>query len=59
MKNIQLKEHYPFNLPIFNQTKRLDFDTTVTLFVGNNGSGKSTLLEAIALKCGVHIWRTI
>ncbi len=51
------REHYPFNLPIFNQTKRLEFDTPVTLFVGDNGAGKSTLLEAIALKCGVHIWR--
>lgn len=52
------QEHYPFNLPIFNQTKRLEFDTPATLFVGDNGAGKSTLLEAIALKCGVHIWRT-
>jgi predicted ATPase len=51
------REHYPFNLPIFNQTKRLEFDTPVTLFVGDNGTGKSTLLEAIALSCGVHIWR--
>lgn len=52
------QEHYPFNLPIFNQTKHIVFDTPVTLFVGDNGAGKSTLLEAIALKCGVHIWRT-
>jgi predicted ATPase len=28
----------------------------VTLFVGENGSGKSTLLEALARKCGIHIW---
>jgi len=51
------QEHYPFNLPIFNQTKHLEFDTPVTLFVGDNGTGKSTLLEAIALGCGIHIWR--
>jgi predicted ATPase len=51
------QEHYPFSLPIFNQTRRLEFDTPVTLFVGDNGTGKSTLLEAIALSCGVHIWR--
>lgn len=50
-------EHYPFNLPIFNKTRRLEFDTPVTLFVGENGSGKTTLLEAIALKCDIHIWR--
>ncbi|MBN2376883.1 MAG: AAA family ATPase [Sedimentisphaerales bacterium] len=50
-------DHYPFNLPIFNQTKRLEFDTPVTLFVGDNGAGKSTLLEALALGSGIHIWR--
>ena len=50
-------EHYPFNLPLFRQTRRLGFDTAVTLFVGENGTGKSTLLEALALGSGVHIWR--
>lgn len=50
-------EHYPFNLPIFKHTRCLEFDTPVTLFVGDNGTGKSTLLEAIALGCGIHIWR--
>jgi predicted ATPase len=25
-------------------------------FVGENGSGKSTLLDAIARKCGIHLW---
>ena len=42
-----------------NQTKRLEFDTPVTLFAGENGSGKSTLLEALALGCGIHIWRRL
>jgi predicted ATPase len=50
-------DHYPFNLPIFNQTRRLVFDTPVTLFVGENGTGKSTLLEALAQASGIHIWR--
>ena len=53
------QEYYPFNLPIFNQTKSLQFDTPVTLFVGENGSGKSTLLEALAYSCGIHIWKKL
>jgi len=51
-------EHYPFSLPIFNQTKQLSFHTAVTLFAGENGTGKSTLLEALARACGIHIWRS-
>ncbi|NQU87425.1 MAG: AAA family ATPase, partial [Mariniphaga sp.] len=52
------KEHYPFNLPIFSETKHLVFNNPVTMFVGNNGTGKSTLLEAIAVAGGIYIWRT-
>ena len=52
------KEHYPFSLPLFSETKKLDFPSPVTLFVGENGSGKSTLLEAIAVAAGIYIWRT-
>jgi predicted ATPase len=48
---------YPFNLPVFHQTKELMFETPVSLFVGENGSGKSTLLRAIATTCGIHIWQ--
>jgi predicted ATPase len=51
-------EHYPFTLPILNKTIFLAFDTPTTIFVGENGTGKSTLLEALALACGIHIWRT-
>jgi predicted ATPase len=50
--------HYPFSLPIFNQTESLSFDTPVTFFVGENGTGKSTLLEALARASNIHIWRT-
>ena len=48
---------YPFNLPVFQNTKGLDFPTPVTLFAGENGSGKSTLLQAISNACGIHIWQ--
>jgi predicted ATPase len=51
-------DHYPFTLPVLNQTKNLILNTPTTLFVGENGTGKSTLLEAVALACGIHIWRT-
>ncbi len=51
------KDCYPFNLPLFHNTKRLTFDMPVTLFVGENGTGKSTLLEALAVACDIHIWR--
>jgi len=57
-ENFPTDKHYPFTLPIFNQTKNLSFDTPVTLFVGENGTGKSTLLEAMARACGIHIWST-
>jgi predicted ATPase len=51
------KEIYPFSLPIFHKTKTVNFSSPITLFVGENGTGKSTLLEAIAIACGIHIWR--
>jgi len=49
--------HYPFSLPIFNQTEQILFEFPVTFFVGENGTGKSTLLEALALASDIHIWR--
>jgi predicted ATPase len=47
---------YPFSLPVFRNTGRLDFATNVTFFAGENGSGKSTLLKAIAKRCNIHLW---
>jgi len=48
---------YPFNLPVLQGTETLAFDSPVTFFVGENGTGKSTLLKAIAMRCGIHIWK--
>ncbi|MBN1147024.1 MAG: AAA family ATPase [Anaerolineales bacterium] len=48
--------HYPFNLPLLQQTGRIGFVAPITFFVGENGSGKSTLLRAITQRCGIHIW---
>jgi predicted ATPase len=47
---------YPFNLPAFQNTARIDFAANVTFFAGENGSGKSTLLKALCRKSGIHIW---
>jgi predicted ATPase len=64
LKNVTLhpekyptKDSYPFCLPILQNTEQLILEKPVTLFVGENGTGKSTLLEAIAIACGIHIWR--
>jgi predicted ATPase len=51
-----VQDRYPFNLPVFQKTGRLDFSTPVTFFVGENGSGKSTLLQALTRKCNIMIW---
>ncbi|HUH65758.1 MAG TPA: AAA family ATPase [Syntrophales bacterium] len=51
------ERHYPFNLPVFQETISLSLNEAVTFFVGENGSGKSTLLQAIARSCGIHIWQ--
>lgn len=53
------KKRYPFNLDVFRNTKEVLFSTPVTFFIGENGTGKSTLLEAVARKCGIHIWEPV
>lgn len=52
-------KNYPFSLDLFNNTQKIAFQSPITFFIGENGSGKSTLLEAIANRCGFHIWRGI
>jgi predicted ATPase len=51
------KDSYPFCLSVLQNTKQVILKNYVTLFAGENGTGKSTLLEAIAVACGIHIWR--
>jgi predicted ATPase len=53
LKSFQLQpfpntREFPFSLPILQKIETLNFETTVTLLVGENGTGKSTLLEALA-----------
>ena len=52
-------EYYPFNLKLFQSTGDIIFGSPVTFFIGENGTGKSTLLEALAHRCGIHIWRDV
>lgn len=47
------RNSYPFCLPIFNRDAfSLEFDSPVTIIVGENGVGKSTILEGIAALAG-------
>ncbi|GAA0345919.1 AAA family ATPase [Bacillus carboniphilus] len=39
---------YPHSLPIFSQLSLLNFESPVTILVGENGTGKSTLLNGLA-----------
>lgn len=40
---------FPFSVPAISTLSELEFQTSLTFFVGENGSGKSTLLEALAI----------
>ncbi len=51
-----VKDKYPFNIKLLQNTPELKFEKNVTMFVGENGTGKSTLLKAICENCGIHIW---
>jgi predicted ATPase len=50
------RDHYPFNLEIFQKTDSITLSRPVSFFIGENGTGKSTLLRAIARNCDIHIW---
>jgi predicted ATPase len=47
---------YPFDVPALQGRQELRFASRVAFLVGENGSGKSTLIEAIARRCGFHLW---
>ena len=51
-----VQDRYPFNLPVFRNTRSLEFTAPVTFFVGENATGKSTLLHAMSKQCGIYIW---
>lgn len=45
---------YVHNIPAIKSISKMDFNKSITFFVGENGSGKSTLLEAIAIEFGYN-----
>lgn len=47
---------YPFSISTLQRRQSLEFRESVSFFVGENGSGKSTLIQAIARRCGLHLW---
>ena len=47
---------YPFSIPAFRRSGRIEIPAAVTFFVGRNGSGKSALLEGIARRSGLLPW---
>ena len=48
-------DQFPWSLPLIQNLEELQFEKSVSFFVGENGSGKSTLLEAIAAYTEVPI----
>lgn len=54
LKQEQLPNGYPFNIPCLRSFEKLDFHPNVTFFTGENGVGKSTLIEAIAIYLGFN-----
>ena len=46
---------FPYNLPIFKNSLKMEFKKPITFIIGDNGTGKSTLLESIAYKIGFNV----
>ena len=47
-------DSYLKSIEAFKGIEKLDFNKSITFFVGENGSGKSTLLEALAVSYGFN-----
>ena len=47
-------DSYLKGIEAFKGIEKLDFNKSITFFVGENGSGKSTLLEALAVAHGFN-----
>lgn len=54
LKQENLPNGYPFNIPCLKSFEKLDFHPNVTFLTGENGVGKSTLIEAIAVYLGFN-----
>ena len=56
--NVSINENnFPFNLDVFKFFKsgsEINFNKSVTFFVGENGSGKTTFIEALCFKLGLN-----
>jgi predicted ATPase len=50
------RDAYPFDVAALQGRQELRLTGSVAFLVGENGSGKSTLIEAIARRCGFHLW---
>jgi predicted ATPase len=50
------RTRYPFNVAPLQGSQRLDLTRSVVFLVGENGCGKSTLIQAVARRCGLHLW---
>lgn len=48
------RNSYVRDIAALRSVKSLDFERSVTFFVGENGTGKSTLLEAVAVAYGFN-----
>jgi predicted ATPase len=46
------RKTYPFCLPFLQDDFELNFESAITIIVGENGTGKSTLLEGVAVLAG-------
>ncbi len=53
--NTEKENPFPFNIPAVKFAKQIQFNSKVTIFIGDNGCGKSTLLESIALKLNLPL----